>query len=161
MGDRTTLGLDLGKTLGWCFAKNGVILNSGTIALAPEGCHKAWPLVNFKQTLQGFKGLTEIVYESIPFQTSKANSRMYDGMLGQLEIFCFENSIALIGIPNGTLKKDFAGHGHAKKPDMCAVAHRMGWKHGELGTDLDHDECDACACIVVWYKHQNEPIHFK
>jgi len=48
-----------------------------------------------------------------------------------------------------TVKKEFTGNGHAKKEEICRVAHRLGWTHGHPDTDTDHDEADALAIIWV------------
>lgn len=48
---------------------------------------------------------------------------------------------------NATLKKWFAGHGRAEKPDMIAVAKRYGW-------DVqDHNAADACALWAFTVKN--------
>ena len=48
-----------------------------------------------------------------------------------------------------TLKKEFTGSGKAKKIDICARAHHLGWLGGEVGTDKAHDEADAFALAHI------------
>ena len=160
-GDHTILSLDLGSTMGWALVKNTIIVQSGAVSLKHKDAHPGDRFLRFKQILDKFPNVNEICYEDISFQTSRDQSRLYDGLLAFLQVHCLVHKIRLIGINNTTIKKIFTGNHHAKKDEMCAVAHRMGWKHGEPGTDLDHDECDAIACAVVRLKRQNISCSFK
>lgn len=58
-----------------------------------------------------------------------------EGMAHRRGIQCAEVAVA-------TLKKEFAGHGHAEKSDMIAMAHRRGFRA------LDEHQADAAA---AWY----------
>lgn len=155
------LGLDLGSTLGWCLVKNSVIVQSGVFPLKFKDAHPADRFIRFKEFLFKFRGVHEVVFEEISFHTSRDQSRVWDGMRALLMVFCYEHRVRLLGVPNATMKKEFAGHGKADKVEMCAVAHRMGWKHGEPGTDLDHDEVDAIAAVVTRLKRQGTACRFK
>lgn len=163
-GDHFILGLDLGKkSLGWCLVKNAVIVQSGVVPLTFKDAHPVDPFIRFKEFLSKFSGVHEICYEDVQFHTSRDQSRWWSGMRAIMLVFSYEHRIRTIGVPTGTLKKGFAGHGgkETDKVRMCEIAHRMGWKHGEPGTDLDHDEVDAIAAVVTRLKRQGTDCRFK
>lgn len=162
MTDHTILCLDFGSTVGWALIKNAVVVQSGVRQLSAKDAQPGHRFVMFQdEILRGFTKVDEIVYEDIPFHTSRDQSRVYDGLLAHLQAHCLRNRIRLLGINNSTIKKEFAGNGKASKEEMCAHAHSLGWRHGEPGTDLDHDECDAIAAGFVRLSRQGITARFK
>lgn len=161
--DYTILNLDLATSVGWCLVKNGIIVQSGVFDLRTKGStHPGHRYLKFSsEFLSRFRGVNEIAYESIPFSSHAQAHRVHCGLASHLEVFCLMNRIRLIGINTNTVKKLFTGDGHAEKADICAAAHRMGWKHGEPGTTLDHDEADAVACAVVNLARRGIAVRFK
>ncbi len=148
--DYTILSLDLGTNLGWCLVKNGVIVQSGVFPLKTKSEKPGSKLSRFENDfLRRFVGVSEIVYEEVAFVSYEYQHRLYSALWGIVSMFTYRHNIRLIGINASTVKKQFTGDGHAKKVAVCEQAHRMGWKHGEPGTDLDHDEADAIALGVV------------
>lgn len=148
-GDWTILGLDLGSTMGWAFAKNATILNSGTVPLTRKDAHPGDRFVRFNNWLQDWRNVKEICYEDVPRFESAAAAKSYCGYLSVLQMFCLVHGIRLAAAKPSSVKLGFAGKGNANKFDMCKVAHKLGWKHGHVSTDLDHDECDAIATVWV------------
>ncbi len=162
--DHYILGLDLGKKkLGWCLVKNAVVVNSGVVTLDFKDAHPTDPFIRFREFLQRWKGISEICYEDVNFHTSRDQSRWWDGMRALMLVYAYDNRCRVVPVPTGTLKKEFTGHGgkETDKTRMCEVAHRMGWKHGEPGTDLDHDEVDALAAVFARLKRQGTTLAFK
>lgn len=148
------LSLDLGTTCGWCLVKDGVARFSGTLALPGPKEHPGRRFLRFGNWLNDFRGVNEIFYEDVPrFESAKA-ARVYCGLLSILQVFCLQHGIRMSSIKSNSVKKEFTGNGNAKKPVMCQVAHRLGWRGGHPGSDVDHDEADAIACAWVVLKRR-------
>lgn len=158
----TILGLDLGNTLGWSLCKGGVIVQSGVVNLKPKDSADGTQFIIFQDDiLSKFTKVDEICYEKVTFASTLAQAGVYMGLLAHLKAHCIRHRIKYYGFPNQTLKLQFAGTGNANKHQMCARAHELGWKHGELGTDLDNDECDAIASIFVRLSMIGKDCRFK
>lgn len=147
----TILSLDIGTSCGWAFAKDGVIKAWGVEKFSvsrDESNGSGRRLIRFHNWLQDFCGVSEVFYERAGsnFRNAGANEAHYE-MRGIVRMFCYGSSIPLLDMHNATLKKEFTGSGRAEKAEMCAIAHRLGWTGGEVGTDLDNDAADACALI--------------
>jgi len=156
----TILALDIATTLGWCFSKGDRIIawgvedfRSKTDSIHAPGLRLCkfhdW-LFGSEDNPNGWAGVDEVVYEQVGagMRNLAANETAY-AMLGLVRMFCARSVIPIHSIHNGTLKKEFAGHGGADKLQMCDIAHRLGWRGGRVGTDQDHDACDAVALIYV------------
>lgn len=143
------LSLDIGTHTGWCEVQDCMAIKSGVMKLpGPEG-HPGNRFMTFSNWLYQFKHVNEIFYEDVPrFESAKA-ARVYCGLLCIVQMFCLQHGIRMTNIKSNSVKKDFTGNGNAKKPMMCEVAHRLGWKGGHEATDIDHDEADAIACAWV------------
>lgn len=146
------LSLDLGASLGWAMARNGVIVGSGIEHL---GRHKnpGDRYIAFHNFLSDFRGVDEVIYEHVAVhpQNSTGNTaaHAYGGYLAVTQMFCAGLRIPLHKIHLMTIKAHFAGHGRAEKEDICQRCHDLGWAGGKEGTRQDHDEADACAMIFV------------
>lgn len=148
--DHTILSLDLGSTTGWCFVRNGVIVESDVVNLVRKNTHPGDRFLRFQNFLSQYKGVSEICYENVPGFKSADAARVHCGLLSIVQMFCHVRGIRMTAIKPKTIKKEFAGNGNADKAAMCRTAHRLGWKNGHPDTDIDHDECDAIA--LAWVK---------
>lgn len=157
-GDFTTLSLDLGSTTGYAIGKNGVIVDSGEVTLSCSGTHPGHRWLKFQQWLVKYQNVNEILFEDVPQFQSGAAARVYCGLLAVLQIFSLAHGIRMCSLKPTQIKKDFTGAGNSKKPVMCEVAHRLGWKHGTPGTENNNNECDAIALFwVVCVRRGIEP----
>lgn len=159
MADFTILSIDIGSTFGYAIGKSGVIIASGEVSLSP-GASKVHPghrWMKFQQflheTCEKYK-VDEIVFEKVTFVTSAQQMIVYGALKGQIEIYTLAYKLRLTDMPVATVKKEFAGSGHAKKPDMCNTAIRMGWKKGVVDTENLHNEADAIGLLCVVYKRR-------
>lgn len=149
MGDFTTLSLDLGSTLGYCLAKNGVIIDSGEVTLSAKDTHPGHRWLRFQNWLFKYKDVNEILFEDVMFATSVMQMRVYGALLGILQIFCLAQRIRMASLTPGQIKKDFTGAGNSKKDVVCDVAINLGWKNGKPGTLINNNEADAIALFWV------------
>lgn len=150
MGDFTTLSLDLGSTLGYALAKNGVIIDSGEVTLSCKDTHPGHRWLKFQNWLFQYKYVDEVLFEDVvaPFMSAQA-ARVYCGLLAVLQIFCLGHGIRMASLKPTQIKKDFTGAGNSKKDVMCEVAMTLGWKNGVPGTMNLNNECDAIALFWV------------
>ena len=101
--------------------------------------------------------IDEVVYERVTgWQKSTSASALYYGFEAQLKVVT--QNLRLIPIQTGQLKREFTGHGAAKKEAMCARAIELGWEGGCLGTDLNNDEADAIALLFVHMNRRRRSI---
>lgn len=145
----TVLSLDLGSTIGWAICQGAKIGYSGTKCFSAKDSHPGHRFLHFQNWLYDFSGVNEIIYEDVPRFESAGAAKVYCGFLAVLQIFCLANRVRLTGIKSNSVKKEFTGKGNAKKIEMCARCHLIGWKNGKEGTELDHDEADAIAALMV------------
>ena len=153
MGDYTILSIDLGSTLGYAVGKGGVIVESGEVTLSP-GPNKTHPghrWMKFQQWLFKYKDVDEIVFENVMFfgKNGVMAARVYCGLLAVLQMFALGHRKLTSSLTPSQVKKDFTGHGTAKKEVMCEVAHSLGWKGGTKGTMNNNNEADAIALLWV------------
>jgi hypothetical protein len=153
---RYALGLDLGSTLGWAKCIDGVIVDSGVVDLrVGDKDDPRYPGRRFEKfwnwILENHHEADEVYYERVVgFQHSTMAMGAYFGLLAMLQLFCeVYGKKAPTGIHTTTLKHRFTTNGRAKKIEMCNMAINLGWKNGHSGTDLNHDEADAIALVVV------------
>lgn len=148
------LSLDLGKTFGWCLVSDAKVMYSGTVFLGDSDVPNALRFLRFINWLAKFKGVDEIIHERVDRFESGHAAKMYCGLLAHLEVFAAVNGKRLSNLTSKTIKKEFTGNGNADKSAMCAVAHKLGWKHGHPSTDIDHDEADAIAIAYAILKRR-------
>lgn len=153
--DYTILSLDIGSDTGWAKLKNGIIQSSGVVSFVKKDSHPGDRFLRFHNWLrENGKDVQEIFYEDVPrFESAKA-ARSYCGYLATIQMFCLSAGKRMTNIKANSVKKEFSGHGNADKKAMCQAAHRLGWKNGLLGSDMDHDECDAIAAAWVILKRR-------
>lgn len=159
----TVLALDLGSSLGWAFAKNGVIGQSGVERFVVPGAHPGNRFTRFYNWLQQhWTGVTEIYFEDVMRFESGDAAKSYCGYRAILLHFMEVHDIHCRMLKPNTVKKDFTGKGNCGKAEMCATAHSLGWLNGHKGTDIDHDEADAIAVAWVILKRAGaEPVMYK
>ncbi len=145
----TILSLDLGTNCGWCLVKDAVLKYSGVLSLPASESHPGARFMKFNNWLHDFRKVDAIFYEDVPRFESNKSARVYCGLLAVVQMFALVHGIPLTNIKSSEVKKDFTGSGNAKKDRMCQVAHQLGWKNGEPGTEQDHDEADAIATAWV------------
>lgn len=147
MGDFTTLAIDLGSTLGYAVAKNGVIVYSGEVTLSAKDTHAGSRWLRFQNWLYQFHDVNEIVFEDVMFfgKNGVMAARVYCGLLAILQIFSLTHKIRMASLTPGQIKKDFTGSGVATKEDVCDIALNLGWKNGKAGTRINNNEADAIA----------------
>jgi len=147
------LALDLATNTGWAFSKGTKILAWGVenFSSGLDTRHaRGHRLDKFEKWLGAFSGVHEIIYEEVGSDMRNINAAAcFYQLLGEVEKFAFRCRIPLTSIHNATLKKAFTGSGRADKKLMCETAHNLGWSGGIVGTDMDHDACDACALIYI------------
>lgn len=154
------LGLDLGNQTGYALAEGGKIARSGVRDFSiKKHQHKGERGIAFYNFLLTFGVVDEIYVEAVMFggnfknkegkwiSPSSDGRELYHGLLMLVQMFAAGTGVEVYPIHNGTLKKEFAGHGGAEKADMCATARAMGWKGGTANTALFHDEVDAIALV--------------
>ena len=155
------LGLDLGKKLGYAACQDGKIMVSGTLLLSknpndPVGKRYATFEAFLSKVALGVDGIYyEVVNSHGQWNTSLET---YHGLLAILQKFQYFSHVPITGIHLIHLKKAFTGNAKAKKHDMCAKAHELGWIGGRLGTDKDDDEADACAALIVGMRETKDTI---
>lgn len=158
------LALDIGTTCGWAFSKADKITGWGVEDFRVKGDDphtRGLRFTRFAKWLHEWGGVEEVLIESVgAFQHSQAAIEVYYGMLAVIRMFCSDWRIPLRGMHTSTLKKQFTGNGRADKLEMCALAHRLGWRGGIPGTAQDHDAADACALIVCIQKERGIEIKF-
>lgn len=148
-GDQySALGLDLGSTLGFAFYRGGRIISGERPLSAGGDVLPGEVFCNFQAWLEKYRGVDLLVFEDVRGIQSYNFQKLYYGLRGIVEMFHRTHRIPLVGVNPQTLKRRFAGHGHASKHDMCATAHAMGWAGGFHGTDDNNNEADAIAVLV-------------
>lgn len=161
MSEPRYLGLDLGTNTGWALVEGNKIISSGIrLFTLKDGEHKGKRGLRFFNFLVGIGKVDEIYYELVQFSGARKGGgawagdggELYKGLLMIVNMYAAGWNVPVIGVHNGTLKKDFAGHGQAEKKDMCRIAHQMGWQGGTPGTDDMNDEVDAIALVVTQLK---------
>ena len=140
------LALDLATRTGWaCGAVNGeprwgikVIARPHTDVGAFASAYDLWlsDMITVEQP-------DLLVFEApiLPRQTTLDTARKLMGLAFLTELIAFRRDLACREVNIRTVKKFFAGHGHAAKSDMIDAARRHGWNV------KDDNEADA---LGVW-----------
>lgn len=162
MGRFSTLSLDLGSTFGWCKGTNGVIAESGEVALLAGGGKDAHPghrwMMFQNWLIKNGDDVIEVFFENVTGFRSGQAAVVYGALKSQLEIFCLVHGIRMCSMKPQQVKIDFAGKGNADKAAMCEVAINLGWKNGKRGSQDFHNECDAIALYwCIWKRRLIEP----
>ena len=151
MGGLKTLAVDLGSTCGFAVGHNGIIKQSGEVALLPPTgqTHPGHRFMKFQEWLSNFTDVDEILYEEVPRFESAAAARVYCGLLCVLQMFSLAHGIRISSLKASQIKKDFTGYGNAPKEVICEVAINLGWKKGVRETRDFNNEADAIALFWV------------
>lgn len=153
------LGLDIGRRTGWALAEDGKIIGSGVRDFSVKDSeHIGKRGIKFYNFLLTFGHVDEICYEKVQFTGNRKTSdggELYKGFLMLVNMYAAGYGIPTFGTHPSTLKKAFAGHGRAEKETMCQIAREAGWMGGVEGTQVNHDEADAIALLIVhaWVKY--------
>lgn len=165
MGDFKTLSIDIGSTLGYCYGKNGVVMDSGEVTLSAGAAGKTHPghrLLRFQKWLNNYTDVNEILFEDAGFVSSTPQIVLYGKLLGVLDVFSLVHNIRMSSLKPSQIKKDFTGMGNAKKDIVCDVARRLGWKNGVDGTMNNNNEADAIALYwVICTRRGVEPTFYE
>lgn len=166
------LALDLATVLGWAWASTdavrgwprtpleakafkpgtGGLFRSGSHRLVDPGsadgavgvAYREW----LEQQLRFFQPQWVVFEAPLPPTGSAARrslrtARRLLGLAFLTEAVCWEAGLECREVHISTVKKHFAGHGGAKKPDMIAACHARGIDA------KSPDEADACAVLDV------------
>jgi len=166
---RRVLGLDIAKRTGYAIAEGDRIIRSGVRDFSVKSHeHNGHAGTKFYNFLLELGMVDEVYFEELAFGAGKYKKadgswgtptndgrELQHGLIMVMRMFCAGLNIHPQGVNPMTLKKAFTGHGHATKEDMCAHAHSLGWKGGQAGTALFHDEVDACALVYTQLRNKH------
>lgn len=161
------LSLDIGTRTGYAVVEGNQLIKSGVRDFSVKSSeHIGKRGIKFYNFLLSLGAVDEIYYEEIQFGGGFKNKdgkfvgatndgrELYHGLLMLVNMYAAGFGIPSFGIHPSTLKKQFAGHGHADKEQMVARAHELGWKGGQPGTAFFHDEVDAIAILETQLRIQ-------
>lgn len=139
------LGLDLGTKAGWARANGLVVVDSGTLKLAPR---KAEP--GHRRFLSWRNELAEltadaraVVFEDVVGHKGTRAAQIWGGYWAVLAVVCQERGLPMAGVHPMTLKKLFVGKGNASKGEMIARVRLHGYE------PRDDNEADAIALAIL------------
>jgi hypothetical protein len=141
------LALDLGTTTGWALRpKDSEQIHHGFWSLKPGrfegGGMRFLKFRNLLASVHGAHGpLGPVVFEEVRRHAGTDAAHIYGGLMATLTAFCEERQIPYLGVPVGTIKKFWTGHGGANKGAMIAEAVRRGFRVA------DDNEADAIALL--------------
>lgn len=168
------LGLDIGNCTGWALSDGSKIVGSGVRDFTSESRGRKG--VKFYNFLHHIGYVDTIFYEIIMFRpgfkdketgkwkggaTNDGHS-LYNGLLMVMEMYAAGFNIPTFGVHPGTVKRLFCGEGMgaASKEQVCEKAHSMGWRGGQPGTAICHDEADACAVLITQARERGIELGF-
>lgn len=155
------LALDLSKSLGYALLEGDKIVKTGSYLLSYKtDVHPGAKFIRLVEFLNQYSDVDEILYEFVPRFVSAQWAVNYGGYLGQLMMFCNVNGIRFGSLKPTQIKQVFTGKGNADKKAICAVCHKIGWRNGKPGTDIDNDEADAIALLVATMMNRGREISF-
>lgn len=137
------LALDCGKSTGWAHT-DGVRGYSGSQRFA--GCNNVGHLTHeFTGWLSGFIDAyrPDVIAMERAFGRAAFTSDLPLILIGVAHGLAHARGIRRVEWTASTLKKQSAGTGKAKKPEMMAAVRALGWT-----PDSDH-AADAVACLVA------------
>jgi len=149
---QTILALDLGTTTGWAMLCDGTI-TSGSQSFKPQRFEGGgMRFLKFKRWLSDMKycgtyGIDAVYFEEVRRHAGVDAAHAYGGFLAHLTAWCEHHQIPYQGVPVGTIKKSWCGHGNASKSLMIARARFLGHN------PEDDNEADALA-LLDWAMSQ-------
>ena len=157
------LALDLGQKTGWCLRHPDGHYVGGTADFSGQAERIGLRYYYFRRFLirrelelaPGHEPLAAVCYEKVQFVPKMGGlkaAQAWAGFEAILTSWCEYKDIPYIGVPVGTLKKDFTGRGNASKEEMLDHARALGWK------PVDDNHADAIA-LMSYYEvnHENRP----
>jgi hypothetical protein len=156
------LALDIAKCTGYALVEGDRLIRSGVRDFSSE--HIGRRGLKFYNFLLSIGHVDEIYFETIMFGGNFKNAagkwvapssdgrELYHGLLMVMNMYAAGYGVHPFPVHPSTLKKNFTGHGHAEKKDMCAAARALGWQGGAEGSAAFHDEVDAIAMLVTELK---------
>lgn len=163
---RYSLSLDIGTHLGWACARDGKVFRSGVRTLKSNNGSLGHREANFIAFLKEIKAheYDDIFYEKVNSHAGWNTSVTVPlKLLGLLEYYLNQTTYpVLIPVPYAsiTVKRRFTGNHKAHKEEICEHCIDRGWKNGELGTALNHDEADAIAVMAIGLEDQGIELTF-
>lgn len=151
------LTLDLSTAVGWACGRPDSEPVHGTKVLPKTGADIGRFAYAYNEWLTDILTLEDpglVVFEA-PFVSGTGNAttaRKLFGLCWQTEFVCHVRGLSYLEENNSTVKKFFAGHGHASKDMMIAAAERQGWNPK---TDHEADALGLWALAV----HLKAPRH--
>lgn len=155
------LSLDLGAKTGWCLRHADGRYGGGTYDFSGSSQRVGLRYHYFRRFLLRTGKILEpnrleaIVYEIVQFTPKQGGlkaAQSWAGFEAILTQWCEYQEIPYIGVPVGTLKKDFTGNGHASKSDMVDHARALGWR------PMDDNHADAIALLQFYeVNHERRP----
>lgn len=156
-----TLSLDLGRSTGWSIAKEGLVIDSGTILLATKNedveQHKQngdrFYDIRFKRLIDFItdKALSHdirrIVFEDVLFASSAKQVQLWTTFRAAIwaTVYNYPNRLQAFCVAVGTLKMFATGRGDAEKSDMLAAL-----KAKNLFTSTSLDKMDDNEVDAIW-----------
>jgi len=153
------IGLDMAGVVGWVAGDGSDIPAFGHVQLAPaDGETRAQAFSEFRRFLRRLLRRyqpTHVMAEKpilpkafikdgrIIYPTKLETTMMLQGLSAISVLECYDAGIPYEFVDVGSVKKELAGRGDAKKVDMVRVARRAG-----VPVEV-HDEADAFGCWLV------------
>ena len=152
---QTILALDLGTTTGWAMLCDGTI-TSGSQSFRPQRFEGGgMRFLKFKRWLADTKactdGLDAVYFEEVRRHAGVDAAHAYGGFLAHLTAWCEHHQIPYQGVPVGTIKKSWCGHGNASKETMIEEAKLRRFN------PKDDNEADALA-LLNWAMLQGSEV---
>jgi len=147
-GQRTILALDLGTTTGWAIRGYDGLTTSGTVSFKPGrydgGGMRYLRFTNWLSEIDRLSGpIGAIYFEEVRRHAGTDAAHVHGGLLAVLTSWGELRGVPYQGVPVGTIKKFFTGHGGAPKQAMVDAARARGFN------PADDNEADAIA-ILLW-----------
>lgn len=157
---RSILALDLGTKLGWATVDRHGVVRSGSVNCTTRGAKahsgRRWSTfrAHLSELTTGGYEIDAVYFEEVMAHGKKGQpntvaAHVYGGFLAHLEHWCYGRNIEPIGISVSTVKKAWAGHGHASKEQMIATAEAKGFR------PADDNEADALAILSLAITREN------
>lgn len=138
------LALDLGTKAGYAIHRNGEITCGTQRFMQRRSWHPGRRWSDYRSWLSSLvadQQVTLIAYEDVKRHAGTYAAHCYGGFLSMTEMIAQQHNVELISFGVGTIKKEWAGKGNAKKHHMIAEAERRGF------SPPDDNAADALAIL--------------
>lgn len=148
------LALDLATNIGFAYGTPSVRPKFGTYRLPSTGDEIgrfAHAFDNWLSDMITMHSPERVVFETsvLPKMTTPMTVRKLTGLGFHTEFVCHRREIICNEVNVSTIKKFWAGHGFAKKPDMIAAARRR---------DFDVRDDNEADALGLWH-YVSEKLH--